>query len=131
MMPPAPIAGRGSRLPKEPPMRPGIALLLALITTTTVAQGAAPRVSHLVESVVLSNYRGNWYTVPTSINNRGEIAGYATRAEDEGVAFIRTASGRYQRIADRGIAQDINNRGVVVGLRFPCNGDDCRTEGFV
>ena len=111
-------------------MRAGVAVLLALLATSGIANGAARRVAHLVESVVLPNYGGDWYTVATSINNRGDLAGYASRGEDEGVAWIRTARRGYEAIADRGLATDINNRGEVVGVRFACVGDACSSEGF-
>ena len=111
-------------------MRAGVAVLLALLATSGIANGAARRVAHLVESVVLPNYGGDWYTVATSINNRGDIAGYASRGEDEAVAWIRTARRGYQAIADRGFAFDINNRGEVVGVRVLCVDEECRSEGF-
>lgn len=110
-------------------MRAGVALLLAVLVTRSIPNSAAERVRRLDVSVVLPNYGDDWYTVPQSINNRGEIAGYAER-ENEGVAWVRTSRGRYEAIADRAFALDINNRGEAVGVRFPCETDECAGEGF-
>jgi hypothetical protein len=111
-------------------MRAVTTVLFALVLTIDIPSSAAERVRHVVESVLLANYGGDWYTVPTSINNLDEIAGWAVRGDDW-VAFTRTRRGRYEAIVDRAFTRDINDRGEIVGVLFPCDGDDCRIEGFI
>ena len=107
-----------------------ICLLAAAAAYGQPGRAGQRTAGHLVESVVLADYGGNWYTVPAAINNRGEIAGWASRGEDEWVAFVRSPRGQYEDIAERAFPYDINNRGEVVGVLFPCSGDECWREGF-
>jgi hypothetical protein len=77
---------------------------------------------------VLASYGGDWSTIPTSINNKRQMAGYAINEEGLTIAFFRTAGGRYRTIAEQAAATDINDRGLVVGVWLPCAG--CLPEGF-
>jgi uncharacterized membrane protein len=105
---------------------------LAFLAASTVAGGAARMTERVLDAVVLPDYRSDWYTVPTSINDRGEIAGYAFgEGDDEWVAFVRTRAGRDRAIARSAYTHDLNNHGVVVGTRVTCAGDDCGLEGYV
>ena len=105
------------------------------IGATTIVEGEArggtqPRVAALAESVVLADYGGDWYTDATAINNRGQIAGWAAR-DDQWVAFVWSAREGHTDIAERAFPRDINDRGEVVGVLFPCDEGDCPLEGFV
>jgi len=111
-------------------------VITVLICSTTAAGAGAQRQERRsaalerVESAILAPYAATWYTTPAAINNRGEIAGWATNEEGEWTAWIRSPRGRYTSIADRALPRDLNDRGEVVGLLFPCDADACWLEGF-
>jgi hypothetical protein len=105
-------------------------VLLVLIVACSSPLAAADRTPQRLNGTLLKPYRANWLTVASAVNNRGEIAGYAVSPDDEWVAFVRSSSGRYQRIADRGFVADMNDRGDVVGVIFPPE-DTGWIEGFV
>jgi hypothetical protein len=106
-------------------------LVLFLVLAAGVSSlDAADRRTQSLNGTAIREYRGNWYTEPQAVNNRGEIAGYAVAADDTWIAFIRSASGRYQVIADRGFVNDMNDSGDVVGVLFPAD-ESGWPEGFV
>jgi hypothetical protein len=114
-------------------MRAMLALLLVVSAGgSSSAEPAERRASSLVGTEI-REYRNSWYTVPQAVNNRGEISGYAVHLDEEReewVAFIRSAAGRYQPIADRGYVFDMNEKSEVVGVIFPAD-DTGWLEGFV
>jgi hypothetical protein len=75
-------------------------------------------------------------TIPTDINNEGDIVGYYTDAAGAYHGFVRSARGKFRIIDDPGstssppatIAQAINDWGVVVGFWFDSN---LNFHGFV
>jgi uncharacterized membrane protein len=112
-----------------------VTLSLCIVAATIVEGhgrvGKHSRPARLTESVVLADYGGNWATYPDAINNRGQIAGWALSNDGQWVAFVRSPRGKYTAIAERAFAYDINDRGEVVGILFPCDASGCRFEGFV
>jgi len=68
-------------------------------------------------------------TIPTAINNKGDIVGYYTDAAGAYHGFVRSARGEFSVIDDPAstsapsatIAQAINDWGVVVGFWFDSN----------
>jgi hypothetical protein len=105
-----------------------IAILLLVVSCASPLAAAERRTSS-VSGTPIRPFGGDWSTVPQAVNNRGEIAGFAIREENEWVAFIRSREGRYQSIADRGFVYDMNDKGDVVGVLFV---DDFGTlEGFI
>ena len=112
-------------------MRAVVVALSMFLAAATAVTGAATRTFGRIDGLVLSDYRGTWTTIPTSINDRGDIAGWAVSEDGESAAFVRAAGGRYRTIADAATPTDINNRGAVVGVYLPCGSDACWPEGFV
>jgi hypothetical protein len=115
---------------------PSVLALLLVVSAggNSLAEAVDDRPSSVAGTAILE-YGGNWYTQPQAVNNRGEIAGYALRFneenEEEGwVAFIRSAAGHYQPIADRGHVFDMNEKSEVVGIIFPAD-ESGWPEGFV
>jgi hypothetical protein len=110
-------------------MRATLGLFLLIVVGVSPLDAAERRTPSLTGTAI-REYGGDWITVPQAINNRGEIAGYAVDNDDSWVAFIRSSSGRYQSIAERGFVSDINDKGEVVGVIFP-DDESGWPEGFV
>jgi len=113
-----------------------LALLLVVSAGGSSLAEAADRRASSVAGKLIREYGGNWSTTPQAVNNRGEIAGYAVlfaeedEEDGEWVAFIRSAAGRYQPIANRGYVFDMNEKSEVVGIIFPAD-ESGWLEGFV
>lgn len=79
---------------------------------------------------------GSAGTIPTGINNEGDIVGYYTDANGAYHGFVRSARGKFRIIDDPSstsapsatIAQAINDWGTVVGYWFDAN---FNSHGFV
>jgi uncharacterized membrane protein len=108
-----------------------IAVVLTLIATR---QTAAQR----IETEIIGSFAGHQLTIPTGINNRGDIAGVVlptgTLAGTD--AFLWTREAGFQLLAEDAVATDLNNRGDVAGYRFECESDpggggSCSLRGFV
>jgi uncharacterized membrane protein len=112
-------------------MRTLVTLTLSFVIFTGLSSAAAQETTAIVGYRVLAPYAGDWYTTVTSINNLGEIAGWAFNGDDQSVAFVRSADGDDTLIAERGFTTDINDNGDVVGWRTPCTDGSCGFEGFI
>ncbi|MGB2714140.1 MAG: hypothetical protein WBC51_08185 [Vicinamibacterales bacterium] len=117
-------------------MRAGISLAVGL-TLVTGLQSAA-RNAPQVEAQIVGSFGGFQWTVPTAINNKGDVVGSVsptgTMAGHD--AFLWTRKHGFQRLAQDAVATDINNRGDVTGYRFVCTtdpdgGGSCALRGFV
>jgi uncharacterized membrane protein len=94
--------------------------------------------STLSEMRVLGSFANAQWTIPTAINERGDVVGVANNLNHTGqdAAFIWTRENGFQLIAFDASVSDINNRGDVVGYRCEWYADDygntqCRPHGFV
>lgn len=115
-------------------LRIWLAVVLTLLATLEGAAQNAPR----VETEIVGSFGAIQWTVPTAINNQGDVVGFVsptgTMAGND--AFLWTRANGFQRLAQDAVATDINNRGDVTGYRFACTSDpdgngSCALHGFV
>ncbi len=108
------------------------AVVLALVPSTAVV-AQTPR----IETEIVGSLGEFAWTIPTAINNHGEIAGYvASTGTMAGFnAFLWTRQSGFQLLATDAVATDINNRGEVAGYSLECVtepwGGYCIPRGFV
>jgi uncharacterized membrane protein len=116
-------------------MRAGTSLAIAVTLVTGVSAGRnTPR----VDTEVIGSFAGFHWTVPTAVNNRGDVVGSVSQTGTMAGhnAFLWTRDGGFQLLAEDAVATDINDRGDVSGYRFACTtdpdgGGSCALRGFV
>ena len=111
---------------------------LAVVLTLSTAVQSAGQDRPQVETEVIGSFAGFQWTVPTAINNRGDVVGSVspTGTMAGHNAFLWTRDGGFRLLAEDAVATDINNRGDVTGYRFACTADpdgggSCALRGFV
>jgi len=85
-------------------------------------------------SITAIDVPGATSTVPTGINVKGAIAGYASLSDGTEPGFLRDAAGTYQTFEVPGtvetLARAVNSKGVVAG-DVRVTGQSVNTNGFV
>jgi uncharacterized membrane protein len=90
-----------------------------------------------IQTDIIGSFGSYQMTVPTAINDRGDIVGYVSPTGTmAGVnAFIWTRESGFELIATDALATDINSRGDVTGYSYECFampwGGYCIPHGFV
>lgn len=113
-------------------------VVLAQLAAVTTSHAGAPAVAHITEAADLGTFNGV-DTVPTAINNRGELVGFVRNATGNTYdAFLWTPRFGYERIMtnpEGSFAYGINARGEVVGAAGKCEvtptSTSCFYQGFV
>ena len=111
-----------------------LSILFFFYNTAHAQHGQHPAKPPRIVAEAIGSLDNAGYTVARSINNRGQVVGYARNAAGDQVAFIWTRRQGFRQIADHSIAWDINDRGEVVGSTTICfdpDEEECQTTGFI
>src|SRR5215217_845868 len=106
----------------------------AFVLAPAVAYAEAGPLPPKIEMEVIGTFPGYQWAIPTSMNNRGEIVGYAGPTlhglQD---AFFWSRETGFQLIRERSVATDINERGQVTLGWVECNsgGESCGYRGAI
>jgi uncharacterized membrane protein len=117
-------------------MRPVTAFASVLVLTSAVAFAQASSAVPDVQTHIVGSFDGYQRTMPTAINNRGQVVGFVSpTGTTAGVnAFVWSAATGFQLLVEDAVATDVNERGDVTGYRYECtalpDGASCIPRGF-
>lgn len=115
-----------------------LALAAVVVVTPLAGLAAAQSAGSVqVQTEVVGSFPGSQWTVPTAINNKGEVVGWITsNTVSRFTAITWTRDAGFRVLLEDAVATDINNRGDVSGYRFECTsfpggGQSCASRGFL